>query len=186
MDTKEKEERFQNHKIKEVSITDDIALFHCRAPDCSNFWFRIIFAKNFICMYGDIGELLLVPYLSGGNRTPWKEAFYWLCNGVKSLGYFIEKIGRYNQIYDDKYVHENAVEAVKYSIDPDNPDDPDIKMLHDLEEFPPDHIQGFYDLWCEHNRGGDGPPEIRNYHGQFPWQVAAIKWFTENYNISEE
>ena len=66
------------------------------------------------------------------------------------------------------------------------PDDPDIKMLHDLEEFPPDHIQGFYDLWCEHNRGGDGPPEIRNYHGQFPWQGAAIKWFTENYNISEE
>ena len=99
---------FKNHTLKiEVEEGNFRSYFCASKEDPSLYWFRIVFAPNFISLYGDVGAITLRPYCTNEN------SLRWLLGSNENVPYMLEKMPSDQRQIGCKYSPEIALETLQ-------------------------------------------------------------------------
>lgn len=168
---------FKDHQVRVLTNNEHVQAFECRNKNGSwQYGFRVICADNLITMYGDVGELVVLP---GYNR----DGVRWLRGSIDSKSYFVEKIDGPYRKDDVEFSRENAIDAIFGYIydDLDEVEEyqqNDLNLLNDClnDEF--EHENQFYEKgYYEYDM--DEMPSPTRATANFEYRYQALKRLCE-------
>lgn len=168
---------FKDHTIKVLTNNEHVQAFECRNKSGSwCYGFRVVCSDNLICMYGDIGELVVLP---GYNR----DGIRWLRGSLKSKDYFVSKFDRVYYKDASEFNQENAIEAVLGYIYDDLEEveeyqQGELNLLNDCLDGVFETEEKFYEA-AYYDYDLDEPPTPRRATVNFEYRYAALQRLCE-------
>lgn len=156
----------RNHKITKESEN----VFYCGEPGTGIYSFRVCIHPGCILVYGDIGELILLPYT--------KDPLSWLLGCVSSTDYLISKVPfelRNNIVLKDdayaildEYLEEGYIDQDQYD-----------SIVCDWDESEHDSM---WSMAWHNNTQVDEIPEPFDYRFRILYIAYMLEWFVSELN----
>ena len=183
----------KNHTLKiEVEEGNFRSYFCASEEDLSLFWFRIVFAPNFISLYGDVGAITLRPYCTKEN------SLRWLLGSNENVPYMLEKMPYDQRQIGCKYSPKIAKETLQEIQDQlreklinksiteneySEQRDAIFDLMSECEDF--SHQSMFYEKLSSIIDDVSEVYPPTEYEVQFVYRIAALQVFSELYEIYE-
>lgn len=169
------EESFRDHVLTVEQATGSVRMWHCGKPGTGIYSFRVIAAPGFLCVYGDVGDGMLMAYD--------RDLVPWLRGAVSDPHYLMSKMAKKQKEFNADEAREMMQRMIDESYDEeDKQENQEMvdKILDDWNDDPPDP-DGHDFFKAAHEAGMDCElfDSVMDYSASDYWTYECLKKFSQ-------